>query len=317
MNNGLMKKKMNKNAMLDLSQLATEQSNVRSMGLDQMPIAKLLRVINREDQGVPKAVAKAIPQIERVVVVTRKKLSESGRLFYIGAGTSGRLGCVDASEMPPTYGVPSTLVQGLIAGGPPALLKSQEGAEDDEAAGVKDLRRKKITERDVVIGLSASGRARYVQAALTEAKKCGAFTACITCNKNSPLIAFADVAIVVESGPEVVCGSTRMKAGTAQKLVLNMISTATMVGLGRVKGNRMVDLQIKCDKLRERARNLLMQETGCSAAKASRALKAAKGSVRAAMELLEKNKSIVETLRGKGSGRMTTDQIMKMTRGEE
>jgi N-acetylmuramic acid 6-phosphate etherase len=232
---------------------------------------------------VPRAVAKAIPRITRVVENVVARLRAGGRLIYIGAGTSGRLGCVDASEMPPTYGVPSTLVQGIIAGGPKALLKSQEGAEDNALAGVRDLRAKKVSAKDAVIGLSASGRARYVQAALQEARARGAFAGCITCNRNSPLIEFADVAIVADTGPEVVCGSTRMKAGTAQKLVLNMISTATMVRLGRVKGNRMIDLQIKCEKLRERARNLVMQETGCSAARASRALTASKGSVRGAI----------------------------------
>ncbi|HYF49531.1 MAG TPA: N-acetylmuramic acid 6-phosphate etherase [Planctomycetota bacterium] len=268
---------------MDLSKLSTEQINPRTATLDQMPLRELLASINREDQSVPLAVAKAIPQIEQVVEAVRLRLKNRGRLFYIGAGTSGRLGCVDASEMPPTYGVPSTLVQGIIAGGPKALLKSQEGAEDDGPAGVRDLKRRKVSSRDAVIGLSASGRARYVQAALEHARRIGAFTTCITCNTNSPLISFAEVAIVVDTGPEVVCGSTRMKAGTAQKLVLNMISTATMVGLGRVKGNRMVDLQIKCQKLQERAERLVMMETGCSAAKAARALKVAKGSVRAAI----------------------------------
>jgi N-acetylmuramic acid 6-phosphate etherase len=271
---------------MDLRKLATERSNPRSTNLDAMPVKKLLRTINAEDQSVPRAVAKAIPQIERAVREVVERLRSGGRLIYIGAGTSGRLGCVDASEMPPTYGVPHTLVQGIIAGGPKALLKSQEGAEDDALAGVRDLRRKNVSDRDAVIGLSASGRARYVQAALQEARARGAFAGCITCNRNSPLIAFADVAIVAETGPEVVCGSTRMKAGTAQKLILNMISTATMVQLGRVKGNRMVDLQIKCDKLRERARNLIMHETGCSATRASRALKAANGSVRDAIAMI-------------------------------
>jgi len=271
---------------MNLNQLATEAINPRTVALDQMPLNELLSSINREDQSVPRAVKKAISQITRVVAEVRERLKNGGRLFYIGAGTSGRLGCVDASEMPPTFGVPTTLVQGIIAGGPKALLKSQEGAEDDAAAGVRDLKRRKVSARDAVIGLSASGRARYVQAALRSAGKLGAFTACITCNANSPLIAFAQAPIVVETGPEVVCGSTRMKAGTAQKLVLNMISTATMVGLGRVKGNRMIDLQIKCQKLQERAERLVMLETRCTAQRATKALAHAKGSVRRAIKLL-------------------------------
>ena len=266
-----------------LHALATEQSNRRSEKLDRLPTQKLLHVINREDASVPRAVAKAIPAIAQAVEAIAPRLANGGRLFYIGAGTSGGLGCVDASEMPPTYGVPPTLVQGLIAGGPPALLRSQEGAEDDGASGIAAIRSKKIGRRDAVVGLSVSGRARYVQEALKEARRRGAFAACITCNKNSALIALADAAIVAETGPEVVTGSTRMKAGTAQKLILNMISTATMVRLGRVQGNRMVDLQIKCEKLRERACNLVMEQAGCPAATALAALEKHGGSVRKAV----------------------------------
>ncbi len=273
--------------MTKLSDLATEQSNSRSAKLDRLSIPEVLRVINREDATVARAVGKAIPQIAAATKVIAQKLKAGGRLFYIGAGTSGRLGCLDASEMPPTYGVPHTLIQGIIAGGPPALTRSQEGAEDDAKAGIGDIRKRKVSKRDAVVGLSVSGRARYVREALNEARRRGAFTACITCNKNSLLIPCADVAIVVETGPEVVAGSTRMKAGTAQKMILNMISTASMVQLGRVKGNRMLDLQIKCEKLEERAVNLIVEETGVSAAKALKALKQAKGSVRAAINLLK------------------------------
>jgi N-acetylmuramic acid 6-phosphate etherase len=276
--------------MTDLKNLSTEQPNRRSENLDKLPVKKLLQVINREDATVAHAVAKAIPQIEKVVRAVSKRLARGGRLFYIGAGTSGRLGITDASEMPPTYGVPHTLVQGIIAGGFGALLKSKEGAEDDARAGIADIRSRRIGKRDAVIGLSVSGRARYVREALNEARRRGAFTGAITCNKNSLLIGCADVAIVAETGPEVVTGSTRMKAGTAQKMVLNMISTATMVRLGRVKGNRMVDLQLKCEKLHERARNLIMDETGASADRAARALKASKGSVRKAIAALKKSK---------------------------
>lgn len=271
-----------------LRTLDTEKPNPRSAALDRMPISDLLSTINREDATVARAVAAALPDIERVVKAVVPKVKNGGRLFYIGAGTSGRLGVLDASEMPPTYGVPPTWVQGLIAGGLPALTASQEGAEDDGAAGVRDIRSKKIGKNDTVIGLSVSGRARYVREALDEANRRGAFTGCITCNSASLLIPCAKVAIVVETGPEVVAGSTRMKAGTAQKMVLNMISTALMVKLGRVKGNRMVDLQIKCEKLRERACDLLIDQTGCSEAQAQKALTRAKGSVRKAAALLKK-----------------------------
>ena len=266
-----------------LRDLATEQPNPRSAQLDRLSVHALLRVINREDATVAAAVKRALPAIARAVERIVPRLKNGGRLFYIGAGTSGRLGCLDASEMPPTYGVAPMLVQGIIAGGPKALTRSQEGAEDDGAAGVSDIRKRKISKADAVIGLSVSGRARYVREALTEARRRGAFTACITCNRNSLLIPCADIAIVVETGPEVVTGSTRMKAGTAQKMILNMISTAAMVKLGRVTGNRMTDLQIKCDKLRARAVILIMERTGVGERAARRALKAARGSVRAAI----------------------------------
>jgi N-acetylmuramic acid 6-phosphate etherase len=272
--------------MTQLRSLATEQSNPRSARLDALSIPGLLQVINREDATVAGAVKKAIPQIAAVVASIAPKLKKGGRLFYIGAGTSGRLGCLDASEMPPTYGVEHTLIQGIMAGGPAALTRSKEGAEDDARAGRADIRRHKVSRRDAVIGLSVSGRARYVREALLEARRRGAFTACITCNANSLLIPCAQVAIVVETGAEVVTGSTRMKAGTAQKMILNMISTATMVRMGRVKGNRMVDLQIKCEKLRERAANLVMDETGCDERSALRALAAQGGSVRRAIAAL-------------------------------
>ncbi|MCW8129332.1 MAG: N-acetylmuramic acid 6-phosphate etherase [Planctomycetota bacterium] len=275
--------------MTDLRALATEASNPRSRRLDRVSTRRLLEIINAEDRTVPLAVRAAIPKLTKVVEETAKRLKRGGRLFYIGAGTSGRLGCVDASEMPPTYGTPPELVQGIMAGGFEALLKSKEGAEDDGAAGVRDIRARKAGRRDVVVGLSASGRARYVREALKEARKRGAYTACITCNPNSELIACADVALVAATGPEVVTGSTRMKAGTAQKLLLNMLSTATMVRLGRVKGNRMVDLQLKCEKLVERATNLVMDETGCDAAAAARALQASGGQVRAAVASIRKS----------------------------
>jgi len=276
--------------MNDLRSLATEQSNPRSRNLDRLPTLGLLKVINAEDQRVALAVRACLPTLAKAVEQIARRLKRGGKLFYIGAGTSGRLGCLDASEMPPTYGVSPELVQGIMAGGFGALTRSKEGAEDDGAAGVRDIRSRKIGKRDAVVGLSASGRARYVREALREARRRGAFTACITCNANSALIPCAQIALIAETGPEVVAGSTRMKAGTAQKLILNMLSTATMVRLGRVQGNRMVDLQLKCEKLVERAQLLISESTGAKPAEAARALKAAGGSVRKAIASLNKRK---------------------------
>lgn len=276
-----------KKKSISLRELATEQPNARTKNLDAMPLDKLLRAINREDAAVPRAVAKALPEIARAAAGIERCLRSGGRLIYIGAGTSGRLGCLDASEMPPTYGVSPNLVQGIIAGGYRALRRSIEGAEDDAKAGVREIRKKKVSQRDAVVGLSASGRAAFVREGLCEAARRGAFTVCITCNRNSPLIGFAEVAIVVDTGPEVVAGSTRMKAGTAQKLVLNMLSTSAMVRLGKVKGNRMADLKIKCDKLRERAALMVVDETGASFDAALAALKKTKGSIRRAVSELK------------------------------
>ena len=277
--------------MNDLRHLTTEACNPRSTELDSLPTSDLLTLINDEDLSVPRSVRACIPTIEKVVQAVTQRLRNSGRLFYIGAGTSGRLGCVDASEMPPTYGVEPTLVQGIIAGGPEALLRSKEGAEDDGQAGIRAVGEHRIGEHDAVVGISASGRARYVREALLEAQRRDAFTACITCNQNSDLIPYAHLAIVAETGPEVVTGSTRMKAGTAQKLILNMLSTAVMVRLGRVKGNRMIDLQLKCEKLRERARNLVMDEAQVDAYTAVEALLKSEGKVRDALNLLMRSEA--------------------------
>ena len=275
--------------MTDLKHLATEKPNRRSENLEKLPVKKLLQVINREDATVARAVAKAIPQIEAVVKAVSKRLGRGGRLFYIGAGTSGRLGVTDASEMPPTYGVPHTLVQGIIAGGFGALLKSKEGAEDDAKAGIADIKSRKIGKRDAVIGLSVSGRARYVREALAEARRRGAFTGCITCNRNSLLIACADVPIVAETGPEVVTGSTRMKAGTAQKMILNLISTATMVRLGKVYENLMVDLKASNIKLVDRSERIIQMITGVDRPTAAKLLADSGGHVKLAIVMQKLN----------------------------
>jgi N-acetylmuramic acid 6-phosphate etherase len=237
--------------------------------LERMSIRELLTNINNEDKTVPQVVEKVIPKIEKLVAVIVRRMKAGGRLFYIGAGTSGRLGIVDASEIPPTYGMPHGRVIGLIAGGDKAIRKAVEHAEDDPKQAWKDLRRFKISKKDVLIGIAASGRTPYVVGGLQEARKKGVTTACITCNPKSEVARFADYPIEVVVGPEFVTGSTRMKAGTAQKLVLNMISTTTMVKLGRVKGNKMVDMQLTNNKLISRGTQMIMEELGVNQQKAS------------------------------------------------
>lgn len=227
--------------------------------LEQMSVNDLLKNINREDQTVPQAIEKVIPQIEALVKEIVPRMEKGGRLFYIGAGTSGRLGVVDASECPPTYGVEHGLVVGLIAGGDTAIRKAVEFAEDDENQAWKDLKEYMINHKDTVIGIAASGRTPYVIGGIKAAKEHGILTGCITCNPDSALAWEAEYPIEPIVGPEFVTGSTRMKAGTAQKLVLNMISTAVMIQLGRVEGNRMVDMQLSNNKLVDRGTKMVME----------------------------------------------------------
>ncbi|MCX2681310.1 N-acetylmuramic acid 6-phosphate etherase [Galbibacter sp. EGI 63066] len=228
--------------------------------LEKMSVKELLTNINKEDKTVPDAVEKQIPQIEVLIEEIVPKFEDGGRLFYMGAGTSGRLGIVDASECPPTFGVPYDMVIGLMAGGDVAIRKAVEFAEDSEEQGWKDLQKHKISEKDVVIGIAASGTTPYVIGALKACNENNIITGCITCNKNSPMSEVAQYPIEVIVGPEFVTGSSRMKAGTAQKLVLNMISTSVMIRLGRVKGNKMVDMQLSNHKLVNRAIRMIMEE---------------------------------------------------------
>lgn len=251
--------------------------------LEKMDTRELLESMNKEDQSVPLAVAKTIPVITTLVDIIAGKMKEGGRLFYLGAGTSGRLGVLDASECPPTYGVPHDWVIGLIAGGDRALRYSVEHAEDDPMQGWKDLEAYKIDTQDVVIGIAASGTTPYVIGALEEARKRGIVTGCITCNPGSPLAAAADHPIEAVVGPEFVTGSTRMKSGTAQKLVLNMISTSVMIRLGRVKDNRMVDMQLANNKLVDRGTKMVMEALDISYEAAQQLLEV-HGSVRKAVE---------------------------------
>ncbi|MEP5254778.1 MAG: N-acetylmuramic acid 6-phosphate etherase [Winogradskyella arenosi] len=246
----------------------TEQASNYN-NLEKMSVNEIVNAINKEDQTVPLAVEKALPQIELLITNVVTKLKEGGRLFYMGAGTSGRLGILDASECPPTFGVSHDVVIGIIAGGDHAIRKAVENAEDSTTQGWLDLEAYHITEKDVVIGIAASGTTPYVISALEECNKHNIITGCITCNNNSPLAHTAQFPVEVIVGPEFLTGSSRMKAGTAQKLVLNMITTTTMIQLGKVKGNKMVDMQLSNDKLVKRAITMIMEELNISETEAA------------------------------------------------
>jgi len=241
----------------------TEQSS-KYNDLEKMSVAQILTNINQEDLTVPQAVQKCIPQIQLVIENVLPKMQQGGRLFYIGAGTSGRLGILDASECPPTFGVDFNTVIGIIAGGDTAIRKAVENAEDHPLQGWIDLQNHQINSLDTVIGIAASGTTPYVIEALKQCNQNNILTACITCNTGSPLAQNANFPIECVVGPEFLTGSSRMKAGTAQKLILNMISTSLMIGLGRVKGNKMVDMQMSNQKLIERAEKMVIESTNCS-----------------------------------------------------
>ena len=267
--------------------IKTTEQDSNYNNLEKMPLKEVLNNINQEDKKVPLAVEKALPQIESLTAIIVKQLQQGGRLFYIGAGTSGRLGILDASECPPTFGVSHDLVIGLIAGGDVAIRKAVEFAEDSKTQGWLDLQQHNISKNDVVIGIAASGTTPYVIAALEKCNANNIVTGCITCNNNSPLSIIAKYPVEVVVGPEFVTGSSRMKAGTAQKLVLNMISTATMIHLGKVKGNKMVDMQLSNDKLVDRGESMLVTALKINKEKAKLLLKTY-GSVRNAIDNYKK-----------------------------
>lgn len=268
---------------------STTESASHYTDLEKKSISELLRGINAEDKTVPMAVEKALPMIEPLVEAIVSKMRDGGRLFYMGAGTSGRLGILDASECPPTFGVEHGLVIGLIAGGDKAIRYPVENAEDSTTGGWEDLQAHAISSQDVVVGIAASGTTPYVINALRKCREQGIITGCITCNEGAPLIAEADFPVVAVVGPEFVTGSTRMKSGTAQKLILNMISTTTMIQLGRVKGNKMVDMQLSNKKLVNRGTRMIMEATGLNE-EAAQALLLEHGSVRAAVDFFTKEK---------------------------
>jgi N-acetylmuramic acid 6-phosphate etherase len=267
--------------------MLTTESSSHYNDLEKMSVADILTSINQEDRTVPIAVAKSIPQIEALVEQIVPRMQEGGRLFYIGAGTSGRLGVVDASECPPTFGVPFDLIVGIIAGGDGAIRKAVENAEDDDRQAWIDLQSYQPNKNDTLVGIAASGRTPYVIGGLNEARKASLLTGCVVCNDGSAVAKAAEFPVEVVVGPEFLTGSTRMKAGTAQKLVLNMISTSVMIRLGKVKGNKMVDMQLTNEKLVDRAIRMIIDELQVSPDEAESLLKE-HGNVRAAINAVRK-----------------------------
>lgn len=272
--------------MIDLSVLVTESRNKETMGLDQMTPLEIVTVMNREDGKAVEAVGEVLPQIAQAIAWCTDSLKQKGRIIYIGAGTSGRLGVLDAVECPPTFGVSPDVVVGLMAGGTPAFVKAVEGAEDSQTMGEEDLKEIHLSPADIVIGLAASGRTPYVIYGLRYAKKIGCRTVAVSCNRDSEIGKEADLAIEPVPGPEVLTGSTRLKAGTVQKMVLNMISTGSMVGIGKVYQNLMVDVVQTNMKLITRAENIVMTATGCTREEARDSLEEAEGSVKLAITMI-------------------------------
>ncbi len=271
--------------MVSLDTITTEKRLEASKDIDRLPTLAMLRLLNEEDAQVPRAVEKVLPAIAKAVDAIADRLKAGGRLIYAGAGTSGRLGVLDSSECPPTYGTDPGLVVGIIAGGREAMFRAKEGAEDSEELAREDLRALLLTECDALVAIAASGRTPYALGALKYAREQGALAIALSCSESSPLVALADIAITPVTGPEVITGSTRMKAGTAQKLVLNMLSTGTMVRLGKVYGNLMVDVRATNEKLRARARRIVMEAAAIGEGEAARFLREAEGSAKLAILL--------------------------------
>lgn len=289
-----------------LDELTTEQPNPASAGIDGKSTLEILEIINREDKKVPTAIEKELESIARVVDVVVESFKKGGRLFYIGAGTSGRLGVLDAAECPPTYSTPAAMVQGIIAGGREALVRSIEGAEDVEKDGAAAIDEKNVNGKDVVVGITASGHAPYVIGAMDRARERGARVAALSCNRNSRIFQHAEFVIFIDVGPEIVSGSTRMKSGTAQKLVLNMITTSAMIRLGKVYNNLMVDLMPVNSKLVRRSKRLIRLATGCDEVTAEKVFDESGKRVKTAivMVLLKVSRERAEKLLNQHDGRI-------------
>jgi N-acetylmuramic acid 6-phosphate etherase len=276
--------------------MLTEQRNPKTMALDELSTAEILQVMNEEDQSVPQLIRQALPQIEQAIDAIVERMERGGRLIYSGAGTSGRLGVLDAVECMPTFSIPPERVIGLMAGGERAFVRSIEGAEDRPELGRADLEAIQLSADDVVVGIAASGRTPYVLGALAYAQERGARTIAISCNVPAPILDAAEIAIGIPVGPEVLTGSTRLKSGTAQKLVLNMISTTTMIRIGKVYGNLMVDVQVSNEKLAGRARGIVMQVTDLDADAAQQMLEQAHDSVKVAIVMYKRSVSYEQAL---------------------
>lgn len=296
---------------MNLENLTTEKRNEKTMLLDTLSTREILELMNEEDQKVPLAIKKQIPRIEEAVTEVIKHFNINGRLIYMGAGTSGRLGVLDAAECVPTFGTDPKMVQGIIAGGMSAMTVAVEGAEDSKLLGKQDLVKLNLTSNDVVVGIAASGRTPYVVGALDYADEVGAVTISISCNDNAIISKHAQIPIEVEVGSEVLTGSTRLKSGTAQKLVLNMISTAAMIGIGKVYKNLMVDVKPTNEKLIERAKRIIMQATDCSELDAVRAFNQAKQDVKVAIIMILTNLSRDEAIKSLKDANGFVRQVVK------
>lgn len=289
---------------IDLEKLTTESRNQNTLNIDKVSTLEMVKMINNEDKKVAEAVEAELPRIAEAIDEIAIRMNKGGRLIYIGAGTSGRLGILDASECPPTYGVSEELVQGVIAGGHEAIFRAKEGAEDSKELAVEDLKNKKITENDIIVGLAASGRTPYVIGGLEYANEVGAMTIAITCNADSEVSKAAKISIAPVVGPEVVTGSTRLKSGTAQKLVLNMLSTGTMIKLGKVYGNLMVDVRATNEKLVERAKKIVCEATGVTREEAGKYLEETNSDVKLSIFMIlskleqEEARKVLENSKG-------------------
>lgn len=296
---------------VEINQLTTEKRNPNTMHLDQMSVGQVLELMNKEDQQVPEVIAEALGQIEAAVETIIQSLKAGGRLIYFGAGTSGRLGVLDAAECVPTFGVSPDLVVGLIAGGDKAMVEAVEGAEDSLTLAEEDFKKLNLNANDTVVGIAASGRTPYVIGGLQYAQSIGAKTVSIACNQQAKISGFAQIPIEVDCGPEVLTGSTRLKAGTAQKLILNMLSTVSMIGIGKVYQNLMVDVQATNEKLEERSKRIIMAATECSYEEAASYFEAANHKVKVAIVMILTNLDATEASRKISAANGFVNQVLQ------